>query len=346
MGMSVGVFLAASAFFQLFAGPLSDSLGRRPVILTSLVVFVVATYALIHARTFEQFLLLRMLQAVAAVCITLSRAIVRDTTTGEMAGARIAMVTMGMSVVPMVAPSIGGQLQGLFGWQSVFWLLMILGAILTVIVWADLGETAPGRGRSLWSQMRDYPTLLKSGSFWGYCLGATLASGAFFAYVGGASFVGAVVYELSAQEIGFFLGAPAFGYFFGNFISARYSVLWGGDRISLWGLIITAVACLLAMTFAAAGPWVFYGAMALVGLGNGLTIPNATAGMLSVRPDLAGTAAGLGSFITIGGGAALSSLASYLLTEDRGAAPLLWIMAISGTIGALSIAWVMRRKSI
>ena len=88
----------------------------------------------------------------------------------------------------------------------------------------------------------------------------------------------------------------------------------------------------------------FFGFMTFVGLGNGMTIPNSTAGSLSVRPHLAGTASGLSGAIMIGGGAALSALAGALLKPGTGAWPLLWLMLITGIAGMISILLVIHRE--
>ena len=88
----------------------------------------------------------------------------------------------------------------------------------------------------------------------------------------------------------------------------------------------------------------FFGLMTFVGLGNGLSIPNATAGMLSVRPHLAGTASGLGGAIQIGGGAALSALAGALLTPETEAFPLHHIMLATATLAVVCIRYVIYRE--
>ena len=88
----------------------------------------------------------------------------------------------------------------------------------------------------------------------------------------------------------------------------------------------------------------FFGFMCFVGLGNGMTIPNATAGTLSVRPHLAGTASGLGGAIMIGGGAALSALAGALLHPGTGAYPVLWIQFLTGVAGVGAILLVIMRE--
>jgi len=91
-------------------------------------------------------------------------------------------------------------------------------------------------------------------------------------------------------------------------------------------------------------PLSFFGLMTFVGLGNGLVIPNATAGMLSVRPHLAGTASGLGGAIMIGGGAALSALAGAALNETTGAFPLLYIMLATSVCAVISMLVVLYRE--
>ena len=82
----------------------------------------------------------------------------------------------------------------------------------------------------------------------------------------------------------------------------------------------------------------------MVGFGNGLAIPNATAGSLAVRPRLAGTAAGLGGAIMLGFGAGLSALAGWMLTPGSGAMPLLWIMQGTSLLGVASIVLVILRE--
>jgi len=121
----------------------------------------------------------------------------------------------------------------------------------------------------------------------------------------------------------------------------------GVNTLVLCGCLANAVGGSVSMLIFLAGygsPVTFFGMMTLVGLGNGLCIPNATAGLLSVRPYLAGTASGLGGAIMIGGGAGLSILAGSLLSKETGAYPLLWIMLLTAAAGVASILVVIRRE--
>jgi len=263
------------------------------------------------------------------------------------AASRISYVTMGMAVVPMVTPTIGGLLDQHFSWQANFWVYFVSGIAVFALLWADYGETHHDRSTSFGQQFANMPELLKSPRFWGYAGVTAFSSGAFFAYLGGAPFVGSVIFKLEPAAVGFFFGAPAIGYMVGNFISARGVRVFGINRLILWGALtkmasIAIALVLFMMNFNS--PWAFYAPMTLLGLGNGLVIPNGIAGSLSVRPKLAGTASGLGGALMIGGGAVLSAYAGAQLTEETGAMPLLYIQMTVATLSLVSILLVIRRE--
>lgn len=347
MQLSVALYLAVSAVLQLFIGPISDSLGRRPVMLGGLLAFLLATLGCIFAPTVEIFLMFRMCQGMVAVAMVLSRAVVRDMVSQDRAASMIGYVAMGMAVVPMISPAIGGALDQLFGWKAPFWGLFALGAAAYLLTWADMGETLQRTGKPMRAQFAEYPLLFKSPRFWGYSLASGLSSGSFFAYLGGAPFVGTEVFGMNPATLGLYIGAPAIGYFLGNFLTGRYATRFGVNVMVMAGCSATLIACgaLIVVFYLGLGtPLWFFGAMTLVGVGNGLSIPNATAGMLSVRPQLAGTASGLGGSLMIGVGAALSALAGLLLTPQTGAMPLLLIMTITSLGGFVSIFLVIFRE--
>jgi MFS transporter, DHA1 family, multidrug resistance protein len=346
MQLSVSLYLAMTAVIQVFIGPVSDRLGRRVVMLGSIAVFVAATLGAVLAPNFTVFLTCRMLQAAIATGFVLTRAVVRDMVPQDQAASMIGYVTMGMSVVPMIGPVIGGMLDQAFGWQASFIMLGVGGVALLALVWADQGETAIHRSASFREQARQYPELLKSQRFWGYCLAAAFASGAFFAYLGGAPYVGTNVFQMDAATLGFYFGAPALGYLVGNFLSGRYAMRYGINRMVMAGALVTTAGLTLLMLLTwvgLGGANVFFGLIISVGLGNGIMLPSANAGLLSVRPALAGSAAGLGGAFTIGGGAALSALAGVVLTPGSGTMPLIFLMLASSAISIFCILWVMRR---
>lgn len=346
MQLSVALYLAVNAVLQIVIGPISDRFGRRPVMLTTIVIFVVASIGCVFAPNIEIFLLFRMVQAVIVAGMALSRAVVRDMVPRAQAASMIGWVTMGMAVAPMLAPALGGVLQGAYGWQASFVLLAILGLVCLWITWRDLGETAVTRSTSFHAQFTEYPELLRSRRFWGYAAATAFTSGAFFAYLGGAPFVGSEVFALDPTTLGIYFGAPAIGYMLGNGISGRYSARIGINPMILTGTFLSTSGLLIALALFLGGHGsaeLFFGFMTFVGLGNGLVLPNAISGMLSVRPHLAGTASGLGGAIQIGGGAALSALAGSLLSPGSGATPLLWMMVVTSVFGVAAIVYTIRR---
>lgn len=155
--------------------------------------FLAATVGCLLAPNIAVFLVFRMAQAVIATGMVLSRAVIRDLYTQDESASMIGYVTMGMALVPMISPALGGLLEQGFGWQASFWAMLILGGLVFWVAWADLGETARASGKSLGQQFGEYPELLRSPRFWGYALATGFCSGAFFAYLGGAPFVGTVV---------------------------------------------------------------------------------------------------------------------------------------------------------
>ena len=348
MQLAVSLYLAGSAVLQILVPPLSDRFGRRPVILAALVLFVLATIAALFAPSAEWFLAARVVQAVVATGMALSRAVIRDMVPAEQAASMIGYVTMAMSVVPMIGPAVGGALDEVFGWQASFVLLIALGVLMIILIWADLGETAQPSGRSFAAQVREYPELLASPRFWGYSSAASLASGSFFAYLGGAPFVGETVFHLSPAAVGYYFAAPAIGYALGNFIAGRWSVRFGINRMVLTGTVFSTLALTVGAVIAAiapAHPLLFFTAVGLMAVGNGITLPNANAGILSVRPHLAGSASGLGGAMMIGGGAVLAAVAGPLLSETAGHYVLLTLMAISSALSILAILLVFRREA-
>lgn len=347
MQLSIAIFLAVNAGLQLVIGPLSDRFGRRPVLIGGILIFLAATLGAIYAPSAQAFLLMRAAQAGIVSAMVLSRAIVRDMVPGEEAAQMIAYVTMGMSLVPMVAPTVGGFLTHIYGWQSAFWLLFGVGFVLLLLVTFDAGETAPKTGGSMKDMLRGFPELLTSQHFLGYALSAATASGAYFAFLGGAPFLGSTVFNLTEDKLGLYMAAPAIGYFFGNFIAGRYSARFGMNTMILIGAGICALGVFVSLlTFLAdrATPMNFFAMISLLGVGNGLQLPNSIAGSLSVRPHLAGTAAGLGGFMYIGGGAVLSAFAGSVLSPESGGTPLLVIMLCASLSSIAAALWVVLRE--
>ena len=355
MQFAVSGYLAATACLQLVIGPLSDLFGRRPVMLTSIILMILATLVCAFAPNITVFMIGRVVQAAIVSGFVLARAVVRDMVPANQAASMIGYVTMGMSVVPMIGPTIGGILNDVAGWQASFALLAILGVGVLLLAFFDLGETNNAKSASFSQQFHAWPELLRSGRFWGYALTSTFSSGMFFCFLGGAPFVGTILYGLTPAMLGLQFFFMATGYMLGNFVSGRYASRIGIPRMMMAGNVIGMIGVILAIAMPFLGfntAYEFFVPLALIGVGNGVTLPSANAGMVSVQPHLAGSASGLGGALTIGGGALLSVLASSLLSREAGTTPLLMVMLFNAAVALATTFYVNvqekreRRKTV
>lgn len=344
MQLAISAYLGITAVLQLIIGPLSDRYGRRPVLLGGLTIFLLATVGCIFSPNVGVFLFFRMVQGAVAAGMVLSRAIVRDMVEPWEAASMIGYITMGMSLVPMIGPVLGGYLDQNFGWQSSFTLVLAFGILVLWLVWADLGETNMNKSASFKAQFKAYPELIRSRRFWGYALSAGFASGAFFAFLGGAPFIAIELLGLDPAQMGLYFVFISIGYMGGNLLAGRFSNVIGMNRMMLFGSTVAVFGMLLAIVLWAVGlqhPLSFFGSIMFVGIGNGMTLPNANAGIVSVRPHLAGSASGLGGAVMIGGGAALSAITGAMLTIETGAWPLLFMMLGSVVLAVITSGYVI-----
>ena len=349
MQLSISLYLACTAIVQLVAGPLSDYFGRRRVVLSALIILIFATIGCYLSKSIETFLFFRILQASIATLMVISKAIVRDMASPEKSASMLGYVTMVMSVSPMIAPSIGCLFETYYNWQATFLFVIILSFVLFLLCWFDLGETNKEKNKSLLEQVSEYPILFASRRFWGYAFAAAFSTGTFFAFLGGAPFVGSEVFNLSPATMGVLFGLPALGFFGGNFLTGKFSMRIGIDRMILLGTIAQIFGMGMSLIISILGfgtAFTFFGFCIFIGIGNGLTLANSTAGMLSIRPSVAGTASGIGGAIQIGGGSALATLAGFLLSNSEGAYALQIIMFLSALMGFICILYVMRRTKV
>ncbi len=345
--LAISAYLAVTAVLQLIFGPLSDRFGRRPVMIGSMVIFLIASIGCILADSIFWFLVFRLIQASVASGIALSRAIVRDMVPPAKAASMIGYVTMGMALVPMVGPMIGGYLDEWFGFHATIAATAAFGAVVLVVIYLDQGETNITPSGSFGAQFRTYPSLVTSRRFWGYALVAACASGAFFAFLGGGPFVATEILGMSPSSIGLHFGLIALGYMLGNYLSGRYAERVGITPMMITGSLVACMGLMIGIALFALGiihPLSLFGTVLLVGIGNGLTLPSANAGIVSVRPNLAGSASGLGGALMIGGGAALSAVTGSILNPQTGGYILMLMMLLSSFMSLVCANYVLRRE--
>jgi MFS transporter, DHA1 family, multidrug resistance protein len=343
--LTLTVYLATVAVTQLFVGPISDRIGRRPCILAGIALFLIGSLLGALAGSIETLLMSRVVQAAGGgTCFALARAVVRDTAAKDKAASLIGYITMAMVVSPMIAPFVGGLLDEAYGWRSIFVAMVVFSLVVGIAATILLHETAPRKAASsLTVTLRSFPILLGNPAFVFYTLAMSFVTAAFFVFIAGAPFV--VVEEMgrSPQVYGLYFMMNAGGYMVGSFVTGRFGQRIGTVRLVLVGTLISTGASLVALYFALIGPWnvpTLFIPLAVNAIGNGLTIPGATAAALSVRPDLAGTAAGISGAAQLGTGA-IAAVIAGLLVEIY--APSLVILMLVFTLVGLVGAWFARR---
>jgi Bcr/CflA subfamily drug resistance transporter len=343
VSLAIGGYLAITAALQLVIGPLSDRFGRRPLLLGGLSFFVVGSFGCLLASDIDSFLTFRAMQGAVIAGWVLSMAMIRDTREESEAASLIGYVAMSMAVAPMLGPMVGGLLDEFFGWRSSFLLYSVFGAALLLLCWFDLAETNRSPSATFAAQFGDYPQLFRSRRFWGYALCGLFSTGTFYIFLSGVPLVAARQLEISPGALGFFMGTITAGFAFGSFLAGRYSrryplttMVISGRSIAFTGL---AAGLILFLAGFADGLTLFL-ATVFAGLGNGISMPSVNAGAISVRPKLAGSAAGLLGASTIGGGALLSMLTGLLLEQGDAAIRLLGIMLGSAALALLAALYV------
>lgn len=333
--LTLTLFLVAVALTQLVVGPLSDRFGRRPCVITGTAVFMVGSVLGALAETTGTLLLARILEgAGAGTTFALARAIIRDTASRDEAASQIATVTMVMVVAPMITPYLGGHIETGFGWRMIFWAMAAVAAIVLVMVQLRLPETAPNVGMrtSITGIFRAFPDLARDRGFIRNVIALAMTSAAFFAFIAAAPFIVVETMARSSDVYGAYFILNAFGYMVGNFAMSRLVLRHGTAKMAWIGLIISFVALTAAFAIALTSWWTpltLFLPLAISAIGNGLTLPGATAAALSARPELAGSAAGLSGAIQLGSGALAAALISALVAHWPPALmAMMWLMLV------------------
>lgn len=344
VSLAIGGYLAVTGVLQLIIGPLSDRYGRRPVLLVSLAVFCFASLGCLLAQDIWVFLAFRVLQGAVIAGSALSPAIVRDTASLGETASRLGYIAMAMAVAPMMGPMVGGVLDQFFGWRASFALFLALGLALFLLAWVDLGETNKSPSQTFLRQFSTYPALLRAPRFWAFALCMAFSTSAFYAFIAGAPIVAAQVFDISPGVVGLYIGSITGGFFLGSWVAGRL-----GDHLSLGmtmmlGRIVAVTGLALGASLMALGhlsETLFFVATLSVGIGNGITMPSASTGAMSVDPKLAGSASGLSGALTVGIGAVATTLSGALLSPVASAGVLLSVMWGASALGLVAALWVV-----
>ncbi|MEO7200087.1 MAG: multidrug effflux MFS transporter [Dokdonella sp.] len=337
MQQTLSVYMIAYALMSLLHGPLSDAVGRRPVILVGVAMFVLASIGCALSRNITELLLFRALQGLSAGAgLIVGRAIIRDCYEGAEAQKLMATVSMIFGVAPAVAPIIGGWVVSYARWPMIFWLLAGFAAILWVFCLRMLPETHPQHQRvvlSVRTMMHTYAHIARDRGTLALVLAGTLGFNALFVYIASAPAFVLDLLKLSEREFAWLFIPAISGLMLGSFLSGRLA-----GRIDAVATIRIGYGLMLGATVANIGvalllpqpmlPWSVL-PIGLHSMGIGIAFPTLTLLLLDRYPQHRGGASSVQAFVSLVFSALIAGVLSPLVSGS--------VLALACTAGAVTV---------
>ena len=346
--LTLTLFVVGFGSAQLLVGPLSDRFGRRPVVLTGLGLYVVASALCSLAQTIELLIAARFLQALGCcAAVMVARAIVRDAYAPEHSARVIARASTWISLAPIIGPILGSTLQVNFGWRAAFVALGTFSACVMAACILRLPETNEHKNplaTRFGGLINNYKLVLGSREFWLYVMPGALSYGVIFLFISGSSFVLIEVLSVPTQWFGFCFGAGVSGYMSGTLVCRRLLKSISGEQALRIGTTVSMAAGLYFLIATLLGLW--HWAMVVMAMffamaAHGINFPVTQSGAVSPFPKQAGTAAGLMGAVFMGFAFIIGSIVGA--THNGTLYPLAILSAVLGSLNFLSVRLIAKR---
>ena len=308
---TITVYMLPFALMTLIQGPLSDALGRRPVVLVGLFIYSLASIACVFAPSFAFLLAFRAVQGMSAgVGMAVGRAIIRDLHEGPEAQKLMATISMIFSIAPAIAPVLGGWIHVWFGWRFVFGFMVLAGVSLCALSYALLPETHPFERRAKLDFGGLGRTLLRIASnrtFMMYALALGTTFSAMITFIGAAPAIVLGHWRLGETQFAYVFVPLIIGIMGGAFLSGRLAGRLNGTKQIKIGYTLTLAGGVLSVMLHALvdSPPILpqQVLITVVALGVQLMMPIYALRMLDMFPDARGSAASVQSCVMLGVGA-------------------------------------------
>lgn len=329
-------FMAGFSIGMLLYGPLSDTYGRRPVLLGGIALFTLASVGCFVAGSIDMLIAVRFLQAFGAgAASVLARAIARDAHEPADAAKVLSMVAIVTAIGPLLAPLIGGQVLRFSGWRGVFVVLALFGAVCATAAYLRVPETWPREKRAssaVLNSFTAYGRILVDPVAWGHMLCGGMAFASMFAYITATPFVYIDYFHVSPQHYGLLFGLNVIGIMLGNFLNARLVGRVGSLKIIAGASLLSGAASFAVAFFALTGLgglWSIVASLFFVVGVVGILSANCTTDLMLRYPHNAGAAAAVFGAMQL----ALGALASAAIGALANGTP----FAMGVTIGATGL---------
>jgi DHA1 family bicyclomycin/chloramphenicol resistance-like MFS transporter len=320
---AISIYLLGYALMSLLHGALSDALGRKPVILAGISLFLLASVGCALAESLPQLLLFRFIQGLSAgVGLIVGRAVIRDVFQGDDAQRMMSLVSMIFSIAPAIAPIIGGYLLIWSDWQGIFWFLTALSLAMLIVVAVWLPESHPADARVPIHPVtlsRSYWDMGKSSPFRMLAFSGTLLFGGLFLYIASAPDYVLLHLGLNETQFGYFFVPTIAGMSIGAFVSGRLAGKYSGRKLVNIGFAVCAVSMAVNLLYCASVdhltlPWAV---LPLTGMAFGIALvfPVITIALLDLYPTIRGTASSMQAFVSLMANAMIAGLLVPLVSK-------------------------------
>jgi MFS transporter, DHA1 family, multidrug resistance protein len=348
--LTLSTFFVGMAVGQLFFGPLSDRIGRRPTILMGCGVYLLASIVCALAPSIEMLVAGRFFQALGCCAAMVTcRAIVRDRYDHRDSARIFSLLMLVLAIAPLLAPTIGGWIAAAAGWHAVFLVFVGIGLVVGLAVFWRLDESrsaATAATAATTSVLAGYAVLLRDRRLIGYLLVGAANGATLFSYIAGSADLVINIWGYSDQQFGLIFAIIAVGVIGASQVNRLLLRQATPDQVLGAASIGAAVAglVLLACALADAPLFIMFPALFLALSSNGLIAANASAGALNVDPLRAGAISGLMGGVNFTVGALASAVAAAL--HDGTARPMAANICVALLVAAAAYHGLARPRDM
>lgn len=332
--LSFTLYLLALALGQLILGPLADRFGRRPVLLVGVLIHMLGCVVAAMAADLTWLLVGRVLQALGGCTgMALARTIMLDRHSREVAAGKIGYITFSIGLSQAIAPTIGGYMNLLWGWQSLFYFSMILGTLSWLIVIFKLPETGTRHELRLSRVLTHYAAVIRSPGYLPYALSTAVIASGFYLFIGSAPYLVAAQLHGNSADYGVWFLWVSIGFMAGSFVAGKISKQQGIAAMIKYGHLLSAAGAMI-MVAALYTEFTYLGLfvpMALYTFGRGFSQPNAQSAAISTTSLGPGTASGMIGFLQLLTGALVAQATPWIMSTSSMLIPI--IIAICPLLG-------------
>ena len=307
------VYIIAAGIGQLIFGILSDRFGRRPILLTGSLLFVLSSIVSVFSPNILFLLIMRTVQGLgAAACMSMARVIVNDSFNKTEAAEKLSLITAIMVIFPLISLILGGFIAQTLGWVGTMYVFFIFGLIILTGSVYNISETKIEKLNNLnfLKITNSFLVVLKNTKFITFTLIGAIQTGIFF------SSFGFMPYEfarlgVSPLEFGFWLSFTGIGYFLGNILNRNYASKFGIEALIILGCCFSLLSYLTILVLNLNNfthPLYISIPIIIFGLGNGFTVANCIIGGVSTTGANSGTATGIAGALQMSSGGVIGSI--------------------------------------